>query len=103
MATEIRYREFYDVPRIFLVRLKDQVFLFESVFDQNVDEYSVFYDVYLLPKLSDQVLDGSWDELSCLASRKLGSIPVKSVQFDVTRRKTVETSVLDGLLKALST
>ncbi len=100
MEAEIQYREFYDVPRIFLVRHKAQLFLFESPFDEAADEYSAQYEIYLMPELSNKDLAGSWVELRGRASRRLGSLPVNEVQFDDTRRRTIETSVLNSLLGA---
>ena len=36
----IRYRDFYDIPRIFIVTLNGKLFLFDCAFDDEIDDYS---------------------------------------------------------------
>lgn len=98
MYIPIQYRDFYDIPRIFLLRHKEHLLLLDSPFDDYIDEYSSFYDVYLMPELSQEMLEGSWARLQESASRLLGRIPVAAVKFDITSRKTVDSSSLEALL-----
>ena len=79
------YRDFYDVPRIFVVRYDGRLLLFESLFDEQADDYTTEYDVYLLPDLADQDFKPISYELSLRAVRKLGVIPVREVKFNVVR------------------
>jgi hypothetical protein len=86
----IRYRDFHDVPRIFLVTGNDQTYLFDCPFDEKADEYPPEYTVYLMPPLSEQELAGSWVDFEKRALRRLGCVPVRSVMFDATRRRQMD-------------
>jgi hypothetical protein len=98
----IQYRDFYDVPRIFVVNHRGKVYLFDCPFDQDLDEYPEIYKVFVLPSDSYSNLSGSWDELASRASAYLGEVPVKSVQFDPTRRREIDADVIDELERKLS-
>jgi Transposase DNA-binding len=100
--TPITYRDFWDVPRIFLARHGEGVLLFDCPFDETMEDYPDFYQVYLLPRLQEEELGGSWDKLPLRACRRLGAIPVDSVRFDATRRHAVETRLLNALAASLS-
>ena|ERR1044071_2553103 len=93
----IQYRDFYDVPRIFLVNHRGTQYLFDCPFDQDLDDYPDTYRVFVLPADSCSNLSGSWEDLASSATAYLGKVPVKSVQFDSTRRREIETDVLDEL------
>ena len=95
------YREFYDVPRMFVVQHKGLQFLFESKFDEAADGYSEEYQVYLVSNISNTVLSGSWDKLPGQATKRLGKVQVKQVKFDSTKRKEVDTTILDDLIKQM--
>lgn|SRR5438046_1164081 len=99
----IQYRDFYDVPRIFLVNHRGTLYLFDCPFDQDLDEYPDIYRVFVLPSDPCSDLSGSWDDLASRATAYLGEVPVKSVQFDSTRRREIETDVIDELERKLST
>ena len=93
----IRYREFYDIPRIFVVEASGDRYLFDCPFDPDLDDYPEQYRVYRLP--GDTVIPeaGSWNQLAekgCL----LGEIPTSLVAFDQTTRAFVEARVLDHIL-----
>jgi len=92
------YREFYDVPRFLVVTHHGQQFLFESAFDDDLDEYPDVYQVFLLRDVSENELQGSWVFLSEKAQACLGAVPVKDVVFDETGRREIKTDVLDRLL-----
>ena len=95
--TPIAYRDFWDVPRIFVARRRGAVLLFDCAFDEKTEDYPNFYRVYLLPDLRDEDLAGTWDELHLKARRSLGEVPIAAVRFDATRRRAVDTSLLDAL------
>ena len=63
-AARITYRDFYDVPRIFIVHHRGLQILFDCQFDKNLDEYREDYKIIVLPDLDDESLKGSWNELS---------------------------------------
>ena len=92
------YREFYDVPRFLIVTHRGQQFLFESAFDDDLDEYPDVYQVFLLRDVPEDELKGSWVYLSDKAQIRLGIVPVKDVVFDETGRREIETGVLERLL-----
>ena len=100
MPIEILFRrEFYDVPRCFVVRHRDLQLFFECVFNDDLDDYSAFYRVFELPNLPDEQLEsGSWVNLSEAAIQFLGEVPVTSVKFDATQRQSIEAEVVDDLL-----
>lgn len=93
----IRYRDFYDVPRAFVVEHAGEVYLFDSPFDDRADEYPDHYKVYRLELESSASLDiASWTDLA-KGSRFLGVIPIARVTFDPTRRASIDGAVF-GLL-----
>src|SRR2546421_11537120 len=94
---DIRYLGFWDVPRIFLVRHGGQLFLFDCPFDEGLDDYPETYAVYLMPELTEAELAGSWHRLAEKAVQRLGEIPVSAVQFDPTRRRQIDTAILNTL------
>jgi hypothetical protein len=96
-SERIVYRDFYDVPRVFLVRYKQHLFLFESVFDAQRDDYSQTYNVYLMPELTENEIGGSWEKISQKAIRKICQVPVSDVKFDPTRRKEIQAETLKEL------
>lgn len=97
---KIIYRGFYDLPLAFVVSHNGRQLLFWRDFDDDLDEYPETYQVYLLPCLSDEELTGSWERLPERAINFLGEVPVGDVQFDSTRRREIDTAVLDALLPA---
>ena len=96
----IQYRDFYDIPRMFIVEFNGFQFLFDGSFDEAIDEYPEDYAVSLLPNLTQKDLEGSWERIGERPIRKLGRVPVSAVQFDSTRRKTISTDLLKELLAA---
>ena len=92
------YREVYDVPRFMVVTHDRRQFLFESAFDDDLDDYPDFYRVFLLRPTSPDDLSGSWLHLSDRSEAYLGQVPVRDVIFDETNRRTIQTGVLERLL-----
>jgi hypothetical protein len=93
----IRYMGFWDVPLNFLVPYNGQWFLFDCPFDDDLDDYAENYQVYLMPEIPDQELPKDWTTLPGRAIRRLGKVPVASVKFDPTKRRQIDTAVLDAL------
>jgi hypothetical protein len=93
----IRYRDFYDVPRIFITALDGKQYLFDCPFDDELDDYSDRYRVYQLPANLEDELEGSWERLPERAVRLLGVVPVAEVQFDPTKRQRIDTAVIEAL------
>jgi hypothetical protein len=89
----IIYRGFWDVPRIFLARHGGDLDLFDCAFDEALDEYPDEYKVFLLPNLKDEDLPDDWTILQDKALQYLGEVPVNRVQFDATRRQSIDAAV----------
>ena len=90
----IQYRDFYDVPRMFLTQTETAVYLFDSRFSDVNDEYDDHYEVYLMPKNDEMHTRSDWRGLEKLAIRHLGRVKVSSVEFDNSKRKEVNLDVL---------
>ena len=94
----IRYRDFYDLPRIFIASHNRKQYLFDCPFDGELDDYPDSYGVYEVPKFSNDDLQGSWEHLPERATGFLGTVPIAAIQFDPSKRKRINTAVLDELL-----
>ena len=100
--SEIIYRDFWDLPRIFIVRHDDQHYLFDCRLSESNNDYEETYGVYTLTDLSSDALDGSWDNIHERAASHLGVVLVKDVVFDPSRRRSIDTAVIDTLLDSSS-
>ena len=87
--TKIAYREFYDVPRVFVVTESHHRLLFDCPFDEQLDEYRDTYEVFTLPS-SFVPPDGSWEQIRGHATGRLGAVPVGILAFDPTLRASVD-------------
>jgi hypothetical protein len=95
--TPIKYMGFYDVPLIFITSYRGTNYLFDRPFDEELEDDSDSYKVYVLPELKDEELPTDWTTLHTLATSYLGEIPVARVRFDATRRKSVDASIIKEL------
>jgi hypothetical protein len=95
----ILYRGFWDVPRVFLVNWRDQTILFDCLFDESIEDYPDFYRVFIVPSFTAEELAGSWADLYEKAIKEIGVVPVQKVVFDPTRRKSIDATLLNELLK----
>ena len=93
----IQYREFWDVPRIFLASYRSKLFLFDCPFDEGTEDFPDYYQVYLLPDLEQHALSNSWDKLSSKAIHYFGKVHIKTIRFDQTKRREIDSSILDEL------
>lgn len=93
----IQYREFWDVPRIFLVPYQEKWFLFDCEFDETAEDFPDYYRVYVIPKPCDEELAGSWDNLHEKAMQYLGEVLIQKVHFDSSKRREIDTGVLDEM------
>jgi len=89
----IEWRDFYDVPRLFVVTLGEEAVVFESRFDDERDDYDDHYDAYVLPVTKVPPWPESWEQLTAQA-KKVGRVPVKAVRFDASRRQSVSADLL---------
>ncbi|MGQ0641015.1 MAG: hypothetical protein ACT4P6_09650 [Gemmatimonadaceae bacterium] len=94
----IRYREFYDVPRAFVVGHRGAQLYFLCAFDEESDEYPEVFRVYRLPDDAvASVEHESWMGLE-EAGTFIGEVPVGRVRFDETRRAAIEESAVSQFL-----
>jgi hypothetical protein len=95
--TRFRYSGFNDVPRGIVLKYRGKFFFLDSSFDDNADEYPDRYIVYVFPEsMEAAAANSSWDFLGKLASLDhVGTINVKEVYFDRSRRKKLDATVLE--------
>jgi hypothetical protein len=94
----IRYRDFHDVPRAFVVEHAGSTFFFDSPFDEEADEYPDTYRVYTLdPARAMGLGERSWVDLAS-DGRLIGEIPVDRVRFDATKRAAIDDGVF-GMIR----
>ena len=91
-----RYRDFYDVPRVMVIERAGELYLFDSPFDAEADEYAANFDVYHLPPNVASQLDSSWDGLGEQGER-IGRVPVSAIELDPSRRSFVSDDVFNLL------
>ena len=82
---DIKFREFYDVPRVIIASKGNETYFFDCRFDETIDDYPNYYRVYLMPPLSTDQLSGSWVSLELLAIEELDRIPIRELPFDIGR------------------
>lgn len=89
----IAYRDFYDVPRHFAVEHESRTYLFDSAFDESADAYPDIYQVYEIPPGSAAIFNTrNWSDFTT-NDRLIGWLPVSEVEFDGTRRQSIDASV----------
>jgi hypothetical protein len=95
---DINYHDFWDQPRIFFVRHDGRLYLFDCAFDDETEDYPETYAVYEMPELTEADYAGSWAHLAERAVRRLAVISLDDVQFDPTKRRQIDTAVIDALM-----
>jgi hypothetical protein len=92
----IAYRDFYDVPHLLAARVGARLLLFESRFDEAIDDYEPDYSVYELPSV--ELPAGSWEHLSDGLTR-LAAVPLRDVEFghDSEGRYALRSTALEAL------
>ena len=98
----IEYRDFWDVPRIFLARYDGKLFLFDCAFDETTEDFPDFYQVYILPNLDEKELADSWAHLSSRAIHCFDKVPIERIRFDPTRRREIDSTILDELTAGIA-
>jgi hypothetical protein len=97
----LQFRDFWDVPRIFLVSYGSHILLFDCKFDEKSEDFAKTYHVLLMPVLSDIQLNGSWENLSENAIASLGEIAISDIIFDDSRRQFISSDAVSKLLEPL--
>ena len=88
----IWYRDFYDVPRLFVALHEEATYLFDCAFDQEADEYAKSFRVYRLTAAGFPSVDGDWQALA-RQGVLIGEVAVQDVEFDATRRASIAPEV----------
>ncbi len=96
---DIRYRDFWDLPRMFVFCVDRRLYLADCMFDEAIDDYPDSYELFELPADAEESLDGSWEHLRGRTIRSLGRIAVSDVVFDDTKRRQVRISSFKGRLE----
>lgn len=94
-AIPIQYRGFWDLPLMFVLKWNGEWLLFDCHFDDEADEYRECYDVYLLGSLPHGFPDVRWTDLPKAAIANLGEVLLRLVHFDRTKRREIDSDVLD--------
>lgn len=94
------YRDLWDVPRMIVCDVCETQILLDSEFDESRDEFSSEYKVYVLSKELKPGSIKSWIDLPEKALACLGRIPVSAIAFDLSRRKTLDATPIEALLRA---
>lgn len=91
----IRYRDFYDIPRAFVVERAGDLLFFDCPFSQALDDYGEEYTVYRVQdELRDRIDLISWTDLGN-QSECIGVVPTKAVKFDATKRRAIIADVFE--------
>ena len=94
----IRYGGFWDVPRTFHLCWRGVDLIFDSPFDESLDDDSPEYTVVRVPTAPPN--EGAW--LTCLdAGIPIGRIAVGQVRFDETRRRSVDRASIESVLRCV--
>jgi|SRR5580692_4920278 hypothetical protein len=99
MMVPFQYGDFYDVPRVIVLKYKGHLVMLGSYFDENTDEYDDRYTIYLLPPSVEEQISDSWDLLfEDVGAKMIGRVPVTSVVFDSSKRKALNPEFLEEYL-----
>lgn len=93
----IEYRDFYDVPRVFLVEFEGSVYLFDSPFEDSIDDYGERYAVYEIAANIVENLPRDWTDISRQAVSCCGTVSIDDVTFDSGKRQRIESSIFGSL------
>ena len=89
VARILAYRDFYDLPRAFIVGVpKGGLLLFDCSFDEVLDDYATNYRVIALP-MPIEALPADWRQLGSQPEQIVAEIDTHELLFDASRRQTV--------------
>jgi hypothetical protein len=80
------YVDFYDVPRSITLRYRGKLFLIQSAFDEELDDYPSNYSVYKLPESLGDSLNHAFFELlaktplTCRVRQRIRAAPVMKIK-----------------------
>jgi len=94
------YRGFYDVPQGLIAIYNGRKYLFERLFDDDLDDYQDFYSVYDIGDIEVRDGESIWTKLQDSRRRFVYTILVKDIQFDSTKRKSINVSAFEKLARS---
>jgi hypothetical protein len=97
--TPFSYREFWDVPRMLICNVGGETLLLDSRFDAASDEYKSGYDIYILRGDADYDALADWSGLPADAIGPIGSIQASAIEFDATKRNSLNAEPLTQILR----
>ena len=97
MQQAIKYFSFWDVPRTFAFEQGGKVYLLTSEFDDDLDEYPDDYEVFIISGIGNLSAVSDWKSIERLHKTRVGKVPVAAVHFDESRRKFVDSSLLNSI------
>ena len=89
------YGEFYDFPRMLSFHIDGRWYLLRSFFDEDLDDYSLMYEVYLLPFRTEAEFKTQiefWRPVS--EYKNLGQILISEIGLDQTRRASMNADFI---------
>lgn len=93
----ITYRDFFDVPRVFIAEWNGNSYVFDAPFDGTRDAYA---DSYVVFKVNGHIdlanMPDHWNDLR-VDSQFCGEIAVSSVTFDATKRASIDDAILRSI------
>jgi len=93
----IHYRDFYDVPRAFVLEYHGELLFFDCPFSDVLEDYGDRYLVFKIPEeLRERIDTISWTDLGN-RSERIGAVLVSAVEFDETKRKGVKADVFESM------
>lgn len=84
-------REFWDVPRSIVARRGDDLYFFDSRFDDALDDYLGYYEVWRLPPLDVSCLSGTWAGLERRAVERLPNVGLRELPFELSSRSAPDS------------
>jgi hypothetical protein len=92
-----KYVDFYDVPRLIILRYRSFLFLLASYFDEKKDDHDDYYTIFILPSWVEQkIAESSWRVIEQdIGARRVGTVQIANVVFDDTKRKSLDPTFLD--------
>ena len=90
--SQIVYSGFYDFPLAFATSHEGRRYLFLRGWDEALDDYETDFQVYLLPDMTDEMIQASWGTLTDVAGESIGTIAVRAIPFDPSHRKWIDST-----------
>ena len=88
------------MPEGLIATYNGRKYLFERLFNDNLDDYQDFYSVYEIGDIEVEDGESIWTKLEESRRRFVYTIPVKDIQFDATKRRSINASAFKKLARS---